>query len=93
MSEALTLTADEAIALLPEGEIVHNYTVGGMMIGADHGREGVIEDLRKAVRIQLDRGGRAHAMRHPLIVWDTPKHYSIYEADMDKVAALEVERA
>ncbi len=32
-------------------------------------------------------------MKHPIVVWDGPKHYTFFEADMDKVAAFEQARS
>ena len=58
------LTADEAIAMLPEGAWVHTFSnpFGGMMIGADWSREHVIEAIR-AGTAELS-GATATRMNH-----------------------------
>lgn len=87
-NERRPLTPDQAISLLTESEHVHNYTMGAVMIGIDYTREGAIEAFRDAVLIELGGPG-AMAMRHPIVVWDTPTHRTAFEADMKKVAAFE----
>jgi hypothetical protein len=89
--DRIILTADEAISLLPEGEYVHNTTGGMIMIGCDYSRESAEKALRGAVQIEIG-GPMCKAMRHPLVTWDSPKHCTFFEADMDKVEAFEAAR-
>lgn len=82
------ITADEAESLLPEGEYIHTIAGGRRLIlGCDWSREGAVKALREAVQIEL--GGPE---RHPIIVWDTETHHYFFQADMDKVDALEASR-
>lgn len=91
--ERLYLTADEAIGLLPDDvTYIHNTTAGAIMIGIDYTREGAEEALRKAHQIEIGGPG-AKAYRHPIVMWDTPTHFTLFEADMAKVDAFEAKRA
>lgn len=92
MADKLIITADEAISLLPEGKYVHNTTVGMLMIGCDYERADAIKALRSAVQIEIGGPG-AKAYGHPIVMWDTPKHFTLFAADMDKVAAFEAAKA
>lgn len=90
--EKIILTADEAIALLPEGDgDVHNFIEGGFaIIGADHERSHAEKRLRKAFQIELAvRDGAAWKMNHPICCWKSESERSFYEADMDRVDAFE----
>jgi hypothetical protein len=61
-------TADEAIAMLPDGETVHTFRSGvGILIGADWDRD----DLIRAIRAnKCEQGGeQCTAMGHGLVVW------------------------
>lgn len=97
MSEAddkVIITPAEAESLLADREYVHNYVnpSAGMFVGCDYERANAIEAFHKAKQIELG-GENCKHMKHPLVVWDTDKHYSFFEADMDKVAAFEAARA
>jgi hypothetical protein len=87
--ERVILTPDQAIGLLhDEGEYVHNFTMGQIMIGVDYSRDAAIKAFREAHQIELGGPGTMR-MRHPLVVWDTPRHCTAFEADMSKVEAFE----
>lgn len=82
------ITADEAISLLPDFKYVHNTTGGAIMIGIDYTRPNAEQALRDAVQIELG-GPVCRAYRHPIVAWDTPKHCTFFEADMEKLKAFE----
>lgn len=87
--ERILLTAEQAEAMLPEGETVHNYrNPAGMMIGCDWERDAVILALRAAQSIEIG-GPACKAMRHPLVVFGPDGRHSFFEADMAKVEAHE----
>jgi hypothetical protein len=87
----LFLTPDEAISALPEGEYVHNTTGGMIRIGVDYTRAGAEEALRTAHKIEIG-GPACRAARHPIVMWDSPTHCTFFEADMDKLDALEADK-
>ncbi len=89
-AEKITLTPDEAESLLPEGDTVHNYLNpgAGLMMGCDFSRESAVEALSKAVQIEIGGDG-CKGMGHALVVWDTEKSYSFFEADKGRVAEME----
>jgi hypothetical protein len=39
-----------------EFEVIHNFMVGGIMLGADHDPEGVIDDIKKADEVAITVG-------------------------------------
>lgn len=83
------LTAEQAEALLAPGERVHNFAnPAGMLVGCDDDRDRAIAALKAAKQIELG-GPACMAMKHPIVVWDSEKHCTFFEADMDKIAALE----
>lgn len=88
----LILTPEEAIDLLPEGDTIHNFADGGLiLLGVDYSRDEAIKAIREAVQVEIGGDG-CKAMRHPLVVWNAEDKYTFFEADMDKVAALEAAR-
>lgn len=91
--DKVILTPAEAEAMLPEGEYVHNFAnpTGGLMVGIDYEREDAVKKLHTAKQIELG-GPECMAMKHPIVVWDTPTHHTFFEADMDKVKAFEAAR-
>ena len=72
-----TLTYDEAIALLPEGDEIHTFRNGGFsIIGADWGREQLIEAIKAAPVIGIT-GSMAQAMKHGMVIDEGGKHLFI----------------
>lgn len=66
--EAVQLTYEQAVALLPDGERVHTFLDGGMaLIGADWDRDQVLALLRDG-RPELS-GEQATAMQHGLVAF------------------------
>jgi len=64
------ISMESAIEFLPEGNIVHTYRQSGpMIIGCDHDKAGLIEDIQKAEEI-LITGEHAQNMRHGLVIHD-----------------------
>lgn len=69
MSDRVELTAEEAIAMLPDGETVHTFRGGGMLLlGADWDRAEILELIRNHL-CEL-AGPGATAMGHGLYVHD-----------------------
>jgi hypothetical protein len=52
--ERLTVSYDEALLLLPEGDTIHTFRDGaGILIGADWGREKILDLLKQAKTIYV----------------------------------------
>lgn len=85
------LTPEEAESLLLGGEYVHSIRQRGFaFIGCDWSRASVIEAFAKALRLEIG-GPACQRMGHPIVVTDD--HGPVFfEADMDKVAALEASK-
>lgn len=66
--ERVDLTVDEAIGMLPDGEDVHTFRQGGMMLGADWSREDLISEIRATDRRVLT-GDVATGMGHGMAIW------------------------
>lgn len=67
MAERKFLTYDEAVAMLPDGDDIHTFVSGGMLIGADWGRQSIL-DLLKTGKPELS-GGMAASMGHGIVAW------------------------
>lgn len=91
--EKLIITPEEAEGLLYDGcEYVHNFISGSMMlIGCDYERPHAIEAFKEAKQIEI-AGASARGMKHAIAVWRTEKDVSFFEADPEKVDALERSR-
>lgn len=87
--EKVFLTPEQAESLLADGEYVHNFVSGGMMlIGCDYGRAAAIKAFRNAKQIEIG-GESCKRMSHPIAVFDANDHLSFFAADMAKVEAFE----
>ena len=91
--ERVFLTVDQALSLLPEGDIVHTFrNPGGMMLGADWGREAIEEEIRGAEKCELT-GGMAKAMGHGLVLFPKGAQYQrdllFVATSKEALAALE----
>lgn len=86
--EKVVLTPEQAEALLPEGEYVHNFAnpAGGLMVGCDYDRTDAIKALREAKLIEI-AGPGAMRMKHPIAVWANDTRPTFFAADMAKVEA------
>jgi hypothetical protein len=68
----MILTADEAIAMLPEGDDVHTFTGKmPMLIGTDWSKEDVTDGLKKSLHIELS-GEMACSLGHRVCFWEGP---------------------
>lgn len=68
--ERVELSAEDAIAMLPDGDYVHTFRSGSfMLVGADHSRTDLIETIKTASVREL-AGEVATSMRHGLAVKD-----------------------
>jgi len=67
--ERVFLTAEQAIAMLPEGERVHTFRnpAGGMMLGADWPRDKIEQAIRQTEHRELT-GKVATSMGHGLVI-------------------------
>lgn len=92
--DKMIITPAEAESLLAEGEYVHNFANpgAGLMVGCDYERANAIEAFKSAHSIEIGGDG-CKRMKHPIVVWDSPRHYTFFEADMEKLAAFEAARA
>lgn len=77
-NDRVQLTYDEAVAMLPEGDMVHTFINGlpGMIIGANWEREKLLEAFR-SFRTELS-GEMAQSMGHGLVFHDG-HHYVFVE--------------
>lgn len=67
--DKIYVTLEQAVALLPEGD-PHTFRQGGpCLIGANHERERLIEDMRRAPNIEVT-GEQAQGMGHGLAIKD-----------------------
>lgn len=92
--DKLIISADEAESLLADGTYIHNFVnpAVGMLIGCDYDRADAIKAFKSALRIEIGGDG-CKSMKHPICVWESKDRNSFFEADMDKVEALEAARA
>lgn len=68
--ERETLTFEEAVKRLPDGNYVHTYRQAGpILVGADHDRAALLEAMQKADAIDVT-GPSAQAMHHGLAIFD-----------------------
>lgn len=77
--ERIHLTYDEAVAMLPEGDEIHTFISGGMMlIGADWSRESVLELLKTG---KPEKSGEmAAGMGHGLVAFrDVRENGDLYD--------------
>jgi hypothetical protein len=88
--ERVIITPAEAESLLKEGaDDIHNLMQRGMLfVGMDWSRESVIKAFKEAKQIEIG-GDTCKGMKHPIVVWNTEKSFSFFEADMEKVEAFE----
>ena len=64
------LNAEEAIALLPESELIHTfYSTGICLVGADWDRADVLQKLTEVDRIEI-AGVSARSMSHGLAAYN-----------------------
>lgn len=89
MSDKIMITADQAIALLPDRESIHSFRQAGpVLIGCDSDREDIIERIRATDHCEIG-GPACKAMDHALVIRDDNAALFI-ETDMEKVAVLEM---
>lgn len=85
------LTFEEAVSLLPEGETIHTFISGPVLIGADWSREDILDKLYKST-IELT-GPNARGMGHGIAAYKFgSKYYEellLIETDAEKLAEFE----
>ena len=63
-----TLTTEQAISVLPDGEYVHTFRGGGgLIIGADWKRADIVEAITKAGTVYLTGAG-SRSMKHGICI-------------------------
>ena len=87
------ITADEAIALLPEGDEIHTfYQMGGALVGADWDRADILQKLVECDKIEI-AGDQARAMGHGLAVYRSDSKWQsevlFVETDEKKLNAFD----
>lgn len=87
--DKVILTPEQAEALLPAGEYVHNFSnPDGMLVGVDYDRADAVKALKAAKQIELG-GDSCMRLEHPIVCWHTENRYTFFAADMEKVQAFE----
>ena len=67
-AKPVSLPFDEAVKLLPDGDSIHTFrNPGGMLMGADWNRAGLLAAMRESPAIQVT-GGMAQSMGHGLVI-------------------------
>lgn len=89
MSERLFLTKEQALSTLPEGEDIHCFVSGGILIGADWSREQVEQYIKDADTAEIG-GGMCRRMGHGLAVFGTDG-LKFFEAKEEVLQKLEKE--
>ena len=89
------LTKEEAIGLLPDGELVHTFINGGFgLVGADWTREDIIDKINTAGRTELT-GPMARGTGHGLVIFPPNAKYQsdllFVETDMEKLEKFDPE--
>jgi len=71
--DAVVLTYEEAVALLPEGKEIHTFVnPAGILVGADWTRKEILKALKKHKVVVT--GSQAQAMKHGMAFWDGSMH-------------------
>lgn len=89
MSERLFLTKEQALSTLPEGEDIHCFVSGGILIGADWSREQVEQYIKDADTAEIG-GEMCRRMGHGLAVFGTDG-LKFFEAKEEVLQKLEKE--
>ena len=90
MSDRYILTTEEALSVLPDGDLIHTAIVNVMWIGADWGREAVIDHITKAGGAAIG-GPMSMGSGHGLCL-DIGRHL-FCRHDPERMAALEAKIA
>lgn len=70
MGEEKSISFEDAVDMLPDGEYVHTFRNPGpsMMVGADHRRSELLDKMKRS---DLELSGEfATAMKHGLVLFD-----------------------
>lgn len=89
------LTKEEAIGLLPDGELVHVFINGVFgLVGADWNREDIIDKINTADRTELT-GPMARGTGHGLVIFPPNAKYQsdllFVETEMEKLEEFDPE--
>lgn len=92
MGDRVFLTPDEAISVLPDGEYVHVFISGAMLLGANWRRADVEKLIREAERIEI-AGEVARGIGHGLCVYPAGVKYArdlrFVATDSDRLDLIE----
>lgn len=70
MNEKKFITKEQAVYILPDGNLIHTfYQLGSSLVGADWRREEIIEKIQKSDILELT-GEIAKGMGHGLVAYD-----------------------
>ncbi|HIY04300.1 MAG TPA: hypothetical protein H9733_05000 [Candidatus Anaerotignum merdipullorum] len=70
MNEKKFITKEQAVYILPDGNLIHTfYQLGSSLVGADWSREEIIEKIQKSDILELT-GEIAKGMGHGLVAYD-----------------------
>ena len=75
MKERRYLTVEEAISILPDGDSIHTIRDAAVLIGADWGREAIIEEIQKSERREITGPG-ARGTGHGLALYPPNAKYN-----------------
>lgn len=83
------ITFEEATNLLNDGEDIHTFrNGGGMLIGADRSREGILKTMKQHESTLQIGGDMCRKMKHGLILEDSVG-YLFIETNEEKLNALD----
>lgn len=83
-----TVTFDQAVKLLPEGDTIHTFRQADwMLLGADHSRKRLLEAMKAAPEIHVT-GEQAQAMKHGLAIHDEHGWLFIEAANADETVVV-----
>lgn len=87
--EKIVLTPDEAISLLADGEIVHNFAQTSFaLVGCDYDRAEAVEAIRTATSLEIG-GPACKSLNHALAVHEKTGRYTFFATDPARVEAME----
>lgn len=83
------ITFEEATNLLNDGENIHTFRNGsGMLLGADHSREGLLKTMKQHEATLQIGGDMCRKMKHGLILEDSAG-YLFIETNEEKLNAFD----
>ncbi len=89
--EKIFLTPEQALDLIVDGDYVHTYInpTGGIMVGADHSRESLIEQFKKYKDSIEISGPMARGTKHGVVIVKGGGSNLFVETDETKLNAFD----